>query len=81
MIQHFSAKDFEGDLNLATTEEFAVRFDGKRGINRVLIATNGIAAVKFIRSIRRWCFQLFSNEKTIFLIVMAVPEDLAANAE
>ena len=29
----------------------------------VLIANNGIAAVKCIRSIRRWCYETFRNER------------------
>ena len=43
------------ELSVATPEEFVHRYDGKRVINKVLIANNGIAAVKCMRSIRRWC--------------------------
>lgn len=35
---------------------------GTTVINKVLIANNGIAAVKFIRSIRIWSYEMFGNE-------------------
>ena len=37
------------------------RFGGTIVINKVLIANNGIAAVKCIRSIRRWSYEMFNN--------------------
>ena len=46
----------------------------------MLIANNGIAAVKCMRSIRRWAFEVFRNEKAIRFVVMVTPEDLTANA-
>ena len=45
-------------------------------IQKVLIANNGVAAVKAIRSIRRWAYEVFGNEKAISFVVMATPEDL-----
>ena len=40
------------------------------------------AAVKCIRSIRRWAYEHFTSaEKTIKFVVMVTPEDLKANAE
>jgi len=50
-------------------------------IEKVLIANNGVAAVKAIRSIRKWAYDIFGNESTIQFVVMATPEDLRANAE
>ncbi|KAH8030328.1 hypothetical protein HPB51_006760 [Rhipicephalus microplus] len=47
----------------------------------VLIANNGIAAVKCMRSIRRWAYEMFSNDKAVRFVVMVTPEDLNANAE
>jgi Biotin carboxylase, N-terminal domain len=47
-----------------------------RVIEKVLIANNGVAAVKAIRSIRRWAYDLFGNERAIQFVVMATPEDL-----
>lgn len=42
---------------------------GKRVIKRVLIANNGIAAVKAIRSIRRWAYETFGNEREVSFIL------------
>lgn len=48
---------------------------------QVLIANNGIAAVKEIRSVRKWAYETFGDERAIKFTVMATPEDLAANAD
>lgn len=45
-------------------------------IEKVLIANNGVAAVKAIRSMRKWAYDVFGNEKAIQFVVMATPEDL-----
>jgi len=50
-------------------------------IEKILIANNGVGAVKAIRSMRKWCYEVFGNERAIKFIVMATPEDLRANAE
>ena len=47
---------------------------------QVLIANNGIAAVKCIRSVRRWAYEMFRSERAIRFVVMVTPEDLKANA-
>ncbi|CAG5089581.1 Oidioi.mRNA.OKI2018_I69.PAR.g12270.t1.cds [Oikopleura dioica] len=65
----------------ASMAEFVSRHNGKKIIEKVLIANNGIAAVKCIRSIRRWCYETFRNERTVKFVVMVSPEDLEANAE
>ncbi|KAG1687910.1 Acetyl-CoA carboxylase [Nymphon striatum] len=75
--KHAESKDF----NVATPEEFVKRFNGKCVINKVLIANNGIGAVKCMRSMRRWSYEMFKNEKAIRFVVMVTPEDLRANAE
>ena len=54
---------------------------GRRPIRRLLVANNGIAAVKCIRSIRRWSYETFGNEREVVLVAMATPEDVQANAE
>lgn len=69
------------DFHIATTEEFVKKFGGSRVINRILIANNGIAAVKCMRSIRRWSYEMFKNERCVRFVVMVTPEDLKANAE
>lgn len=80
---HLSSQDRadKQDFTIATPEEFIKRFGGTRVINKVLIANNGIAAVKCMRSIRRWSYEIFRNERAIRFVVMVTPEDLKANAE
>jgi hypothetical protein len=45
----------------ASIEEYVRKLGGHRPIRKVLIANNGIAAVKAIRSIRRWAYETFGN--------------------
>jgi Biotin carboxylase, N-terminal domain len=61
-----------------SVEEYINELGGskKRVISKILIANNGVAAVKAIRSIRRWAYEVFGNERTIQFVVMATPEDL-----
>jgi acetyl-CoA carboxylase/biotin carboxylase 1 len=66
---------------ISSCEEFIQKFNGNRVIKLVLIANNGIAAVKCMRSIRRWSYEVFRNERAIKFVVMYTPEDLKANAE
>uniref|UniRef100_A0A4W4E4N3 acetyl-CoA carboxylase n=1 Tax=Electrophorus electricus TaxID=8005 RepID=A0A4W4E4N3_ELEEL len=73
--------DVPRDFTVASPAEFVKRFGGTRVIDKVLIANNGIAAVKCMRSIRRWSYEMFRNERTIRFVVMVTPEDLKANAE
>ena len=60
----------------ATPGEFIHKYGGKRVIEKILIANNGIGAVKFIRSVRRWAYEMFGNDKAIVFHVMVTPEDL-----
>ncbi|KAB5522663.1 hypothetical protein PHYPO_G00162050 [Pangasianodon hypophthalmus] len=69
------------DFTVASPAEFVTRFGGNKVIEKVLIANNGIAAVKCMRSIRRWAYEMFRNERAIRFVVMVTPEDLKANAE
>jgi len=64
-----------------TVAEFVAAHGGTKVIEKVLIANNGIAAVKGIRSIRKWAYETFGNEKAIDFTVMATPQDLNANAD
>lgn len=61
---------------MATPEEFVRRFEGKRAITKILVANNGIGAVKFIRSVRRWAYEMFGDERAIIFHTMVTPEDL-----
>uniref|UniRef100_A0A8C6Y7J4 acetyl-CoA carboxylase n=1 Tax=Naja naja TaxID=35670 RepID=A0A8C6Y7J4_NAJNA len=71
--------DLQRDFTVASPAEFKVK-NGTSFLN-VLIANNGIAAVKCMRSIRRWSYEMFRNERAIRFVVMVTPEDLKANAE
>lgn len=62
-------------------ERFVTKCKGNRVIQRILIANNGIAAVKEIRSIRKWAYEVFGDDHSVEFIVMATPEDLEGNAE
>ncbi|XP_067350310.1 acetyl-CoA carboxylase 1 isoform X6 [Channa argus] len=73
--------DQQRDFTVASPAEFVTRFGGNKVIEKVLIANNGIAAVKCMRSIRRWAYEMFRNERVIRFVVMVTPEDLKANAE
>ena len=64
-----------------SVQAFIDRVGGDTLIRKVLIANNGIGAVKCIRSIRKWAFGLFGDERAIQFVVMATPEDMNANAE
>lgn len=59
-------------------EEYIAILGGNKShmIQKILIANNGVAAVKAIRSIRRWSYEMFGNERAIQFIIMATPEDL-----
>lgn len=48
-----------------SVEEYVSFCHGDHCIKRILIANNGIGAIKAIRSIRRWAFQTFGYEKAV----------------
>uniref|UniRef100_A0A8C6Z9P0 Biotin carboxylation domain-containing protein n=1 Tax=Nothoprocta perdicaria TaxID=30464 RepID=A0A8C6Z9P0_NOTPE len=73
--------DLQRDFTVASPAEFVTRFGGSHVFEKVLIANNSIAAVKCMRSIRRWAYEMFRNERAIRFVVMVTPEDLKANAE
>ena len=62
-------------------QKYVTERGGQRVIKRILIANNGMAATKTIMSIRNFCYNTFGDERAIKFVVMATPEDLAANAE
>ncbi|AQK42643.1 acetyl-coenzyme A carboxylase1 [Zea mays] len=61
--------------------EFCAALGGKTPIHSILVANNGMAATKFMRSVRTWANDTFGSEKAIHLIAMATPEDMRINAE
>lgn len=66
---------------LSEVDDFCKTLGGKTPIHSILIANNGMAAVKFMRSIRTWAYETFGTEKAILLVAMVTPEDLKINAE
>jgi acetyl-CoA carboxylase/biotin carboxylase 1 len=66
---------------ISEVDEFCHALGGKRPIHSILIANNGMAAVKFMRSVRTWAYETFGTEKAILLVAMATPEDMRINAE
>ncbi|KAK9460780.1 acetyl-CoA carboxylase [Lipomyces oligophaga] len=62
-------------------KDFVQAHGGHTVITSILIANNGIAAVKEIRSVRKWAYETFGDERAISFTVMATPEDLKANAD
>ncbi|XP_023324976.1 acetyl-CoA carboxylase-like isoform X2 [Eurytemora carolleeae] len=65
----------------ASPQELVARLGGSRVITKILIANNGIGAVKCIRDIKKWSYENFRNERVIKFVVMVTPEDMKANAE
>ena len=61
-----------------TVSSYVSELGGSKGrvIEKVLIANNGNAAVKAIRYMRKWAYEVFGNERIITFVVMATPEDL-----
>lgn len=62
-------------------DAFVHNSSGTQAIYSILVANNGIAAVKFIRSIRKWAYTTFGSEKAICLVAMATHMDIKSNAE
>ncbi|KAI9723252.1 MAG: Acetyl-CoA carboxylase [Candelaria pacifica] len=84
--KHNLAPHFIGSNHLQAAapgrvKDFVADNDGHTVITSVLIANNGIAAVKEIRSVRKWAYETFGDERAIQFTVMATPEDLQANAD
>jgi acetyl-CoA carboxylase/biotin carboxylase 1 len=56
----FGQQDF-----FPSVESFVEWSGGDHVIKKVLIANNGIGAVKAIRSIRKWAYQTFGNQRMV----------------
>ncbi|KAF8159642.1 cytosolic acc1, acetyl-CoA carboxylase [Crassisporium funariophilum] len=83
---HSKVQQFIGGNSLdkapaSNLHDFVKSNGGHTVITKVLIANNGIAAVKEIRSIRQWSYETFGKEREVEFTVMATPEDLKVNAE
>ena len=61
--------------------KFVKKMDGKRTIQRILIANNGMAATKSILSMRQWAYVTLGDERALEFVALATRDDLNANAE
>ncbi|EFI27362.1 acetyl CoA carboxylase [Coprinopsis cinerea okayama7 len=80
-VQHFIGGNSLDKAPASNVRDFVKQQGGHTVITKVLIANNGIAAVKEIRSVRQWSYDTFGHERAIEFTVMATPEDLKVNAE
>ncbi|EPQ56622.1 cytosolic acc1, acetyl-CoA carboxylase [Gloeophyllum trabeum ATCC 11539] len=80
-VAHFIGGNSLENAPRGQVYDFVKGHGGHTVITKVLIANNGIAAVKEIRSIRQWSYEMFGTERAIEFTVMATPEDLKVNAE
>ncbi|KAJ7224331.1 acetyl-CoA carboxylase [Mycena pura] len=80
-VQHFIGGNSLEKASSGSVQAFVKAHSGHTVITKVLIANNGIAAVKEIRSIRQWSYETFGSEREVEFTVMATPEDLKVNAE
>eukprot|EP00759_Apiculatamorpha_spiralis_P056419 PhF_6_TR8015/c0_g1_i3/m.12428/K11262/ACACA; acetyl-CoA carboxylase / biotin carboxylase 1 len=62
-------------------EELCHALGGKRPLQRILVANNGLAAVKGIRSIQQWLYDHLQDMNAVHFVVMASPECIRVNAE
>lgn len=65
----------------AVVEEYVHKMHGKRAIQRILIANNGMAATKSILSMKQWAYNTLGDENALEFVAMATRDDLNANAE
>ena len=59
-------------------EQFVRDAGGTKPIRRIVVANNGMAATKFIMSIRNWLFTNFGDDRLIHIVAMATPEARAS---
>ena len=81
LASHFIGLNTVDKAKDSLLKEFVKSHGGHTVISKVLIANNGIAAVKEIRSVRKWAYETFGNERIIQFVAMATPEDLDINAD
>ena len=62
-------------------ESYVKKLGGKRVIQRILIANNGMAATKAILSMRQWAYMNLGDERALEFVALATRDDLNANAE
>lgn len=75
------SKESSAGFKFGSLKELNVALGVTKPIHRLLIANNGLAAVKGIDSIRSWLYEHIGDSEAIEFVSMATPEDLKANAE
>lgn len=77
VVSHRNVSD-KSHRRFSTVQSYVQHLGGDKSIviEKVLIANNGVAAVKAIRSMRKWAYEVFGDERAIKFVVMATPEDL-----
>jgi len=48
-----------------SVENFVEQCGGSHAIKKILVANNGVGATKAIRSIRKWAFETFGDERKV----------------
>ncbi|KAJ1348739.1 hypothetical protein KIN20_004112 [Parelaphostrongylus tenuis] len=75
----------QGDQIFKTVEDFVNTYvedpSKRRPIKKMLVATNGIGAVRCILSIRKLLMQLFRNDRIIKFICLTTEQEIRSNAE
>ena len=66
---------------LQLLQDFVDTRGGTRVIRKVLIANNGLAATKAMRSLRLWSYEVLGLHDALHLVAMVTPEDKKANVE
>ena len=51
---------------LSQIDEFCFALGGNKPIRSILISNNGMAAFKFMRSVKAWAYETFGTEKNLF---------------
>ncbi|CAI2352153.1 unnamed protein product [Caenorhabditis sp. 36 PRJEB53466] len=62
-------------------DEFVKQYAGSRSIRRVLVANNGLAAVKCLNSIRQWLQKQFDTSDVVSFVCIATPDELNAASQ
>ncbi|AAS50436.1 AAR071Wp [Eremothecium gossypii ATCC 10895] len=81
LAPHFIGLNTVEQAEASPLRDYVRLHGGHTVISKILIANNGIAAVKEIRSVRKWAYETFGDGKVVQFVVMATPEDLEANTE
>jgi acetyl-CoA carboxylase/biotin carboxylase 1 len=85
-FDHSRAAQFIGGNSLENAQSRPV-FDFVKShgrhtvITKILIANNGITAMKEIQYIHQWCYESFGTKRAVEFTVMATPENLKVNAD